>query len=316
LKFKDFSLFSSSPPSLWTGFDLSGGLFAVSLSAGKPGVKPRVIKHVAVVGKDPDAFALAELNQAVHSKGADRTFVIARGEYQVFQVDKPAVKAEEAEKSLGWALGSLIDYPVTQANVSWLDIPHESQAAKQAKVYLVAVKKEIVDHYDQLFAKAKANLQAADIRETANRNIAALAESGQQGVCLVFAEKTGVQITITFQGELFLERFIREPLYPEPGMSTEDPEQVDRVALEIQRSLDFIRRAYPTISIEEVTVGPTLKDIKLAHQLKSRMTEPIRQLDLSNLFEWPEGSDLTRPEVQALYFYALGAALRGRKAAK
>jgi MSHA biogenesis protein MshI len=301
-------------PTSWTAFDLSGGLIVASVSPGsKNGDKPKVLRHSSVIGKDPDSFALAELDKAGSATSCEKALILNRGEYQIFQADKPAVKAEEINKSLEWALSSLIDYPVTEANLAWLDIPSEGQAAKQAKVYLVCSKREIVDYYDQLFKKANANLAAADVRETSQRNIAALMKTGGHGVCLVFAEKAGVQITITLGDELYLERFIREPVYPESAGTLPDPEQMDRIALEIQRSIDFVRRAFPSIPLEEVTVGPTLQNIQLTEQLSQRMTEPVRSLDLSTLFDWPENSNLHRPEIQALYFYALGGALRGRR---
>jgi len=194
-----------------------------------------------VIGKDPDSFALAEIDKAGASTGCAKALILNRGEYQIFQTDKPAVKTEEIQKSLEWALSPLIDYPITEANMAWLDIPTDGQAAKQAKVYLICSKREIVNHYSQLFKKSNADLQAIDVRETSQRNIAALIERGNHGVCLVFAEKTGVQITITMKGELYLERFIREPLYSEAPSALPDAEQIDRVALEIQRSIDFVR---------------------------------------------------------------------------
>ena len=85
---------------------------------------------------------------------------------------------------------------------------------------------------------------------------------------------------------------------------------VERLALEIQRSFDFMRRNYPAVLIDSLDVAPTKEDISLPTLLKRHLIEEVRALDLSTLFEWPAGSDLNKPAMQAQYFHALGAALR------
>jgi len=98
-------LFSASRPTSWTAFDLSGGLIAASVSpGGKNGDKPKVLKHSAVIGKDPDSFALAEIDKAGASTGCAKALILNRGEYQIFQTrsqngrntEKPGMGAKPA----------------------------------------------------------------------------------------------------------------------------------------------------------------------------------------------------------------------------
>ena len=62
--------------------------------------------------------------------------------------------------------------------------------------------------------------------------------------------------------------------------------------------------------MDRVVVGPTHMDIGLNAQLDSRLIEPVVALNLRDVFDWPAGSELDKPQMQAQYFHALGATLR------
>ena len=296
--------------------DSQGGLHGVTVKApAQHGGKPRVLHHASIPGEA--AITEANLLQLWHQLGEPRFKAMAlleRGEYQIFVVDKANVKPAEMQQNFRFTLGPLLDYPADEANLSWTDVPSQfTTAARTPQVYLVAAKRELVDQRAATFAQAKWRLSIVDIRETSQANIAERKEVHGSGVCLVFADPDGIQITITYQGELYLERFIRESLFDasEPDIETDARrEKFDRVALQLQRSLDYVRRNYSGLSVDRLYLGPTQSNIGLLEELNARMLEPLQALDLSEVFEWPEGSDLVKPEVQARYFVALGAALR------
>ena len=301
-------------PSGWASIDCQGGVFGVSVkSPRKTGEKPRVVKYAALPGEATSVDALSQVNRLIGSSGFPWVGVLDRSEYQMFLVEKAAVQAEEMEHSLRWTLSPLIDYPATEANFSWMEIPTlNAPTGRTPQLYVVTSRRELVEKRTDLFEAAHIELAALDIRETGQRNISVAMEKPNEGVCLVFAEPKGIQLTVTFNGELYLERFIREALFDEVDINVPDQASLefDRVALEIQRSIDFIRRNFPSLLISRVWVGPTEKEIGLAKELGDRLLEPVQSLDLGQVFDWPQGSELVRPEVQALYFNALGAALR------
>jgi len=74
-----------------------------------------------------------------------------------------------------------------------------------------------------------------------------------------------------------------------------------------------VHRNAASIPFNGIFVAPTQSDIGLVQKLQSRLLAEVSALDLNTLFEWPEDSDLVKPEVQALYFNALGAALRWKE---
>ncbi len=322
----NFSLQSlwSRHPGGWSAIDMHGGVFGVSVQLpGQAGEKPKVLQHVAYPQQAADAAVLAQMGRVLSAHSFDVVTLLGRRDYQIFMVDKPAVRPDEVEGSLRLAVSTMLDYPSTEANLAWLDIPiRQTMGSRAPQLYAVVAKTELVNARAALFDEAKMRLNAVDIREAAQRNISLLLETDKAATCLIFADAEGVQLTITHQGELYLVRFISEALLgaadaqgqsTEPGVgqgSAPLTEAIDRLALEIQRSFDFIRRNYPAITIDTLHVAPTPTGLGLAELLQKHLIEQVKPLDLASIFELPAASDLSRPEVQAQYFHALGSALR------
>ncbi len=303
----------SSEPDGWSAIDMQGGMFGVNvrLPAGKR--KPQVLQRVAFPEQALDAAVLAQMGRSLSSDKLPMVNLLGRRDYQLFMVDKPAVRHDEMDSSLRLAISPLIDYPVTDANLAWLDIPvRQTLGNRVAQLYVAVARTDFVDSRKALFEQVRMGLAAVDIREAAQRNISLQIENSESAVCLLCVEPEGVQLTITFGGELYLVRFIGEALHGAgaEGNGQQFAQAIERLALEIQRSFDFVRRNYPALNIQRVHVAPMAQDKGLVPALKTHLMEDIQALDLADVFDFPADSDLKKPEVQALYFHALGSALR------
>ena len=307
----------STGPDGWTAIDCQGGIFGVSVkSPRKPGDRAVVVKHASMPSASLDQANLTQMSKLLHDQGFPLVHVLARKEYQMFLVDKAAVRPEEMESSLRWSLTPLLDYPASDANLSWMAIPQtQANSNRMPQLYVIAARRELINQRMDFFERARIPLTVLDIRETGQRNISAAIKDQEAAVCLVYAEPNGVQLTVTYQGELYLERYIRESLFDshEDSATNTADQKLDRVALEVQRSIDFVHRNAASIPFDGIFVAPTQSDIGLVQKLQSRLLAEVSALDLNTLFEWPEDSDLVKPEVQALYFNALGAALRWKE---
>lgn len=304
-----------SGPDGWTAIDCQGGMFGVSVKSPRTfDERALVVQHAAMPGVSLDQANLAQMSKLMHGHSYPLIHVLGRKEYQMFLVDKAAVKPEEMESSLRWSLTPLLDYPASDANLSWMEIPKTptTNANRTAQLYVIAARRELINQRADLFERAHAALQVLDIRETGQRNISAAIKAQDAAVCLIYAEPSGVQLTVTYKGELYLERYIRESLFAQDEADSQGvaAQKYDRVALEVQRSIDFVHRNAASMPFDGIFVAPTQTDIGLVEKLQTRLLTEVRALDLNSLFEWPEDSDLHKPEVQALYFNALGAALR------
>lgn len=273
---------------------------------------PKVVAWRVVAG-ETSSDTLSEVIGAVTAPSFGLVNVLAIDEYQLMLGERPAVRAEEMAQSLQWALDSKLEYPAATAYLAWFNVPvHESTQNRPRQQYVVAARQTVVNERIALIEKAGVSLDAIDVRETARRNLAALVESRTgAAVCLIVPEKIGLQITVTYGGELYLERLIRERVLDTEGAETRE-RQLERITLELQRTLDFLRRNTPFIEIGEIFFAPASPPA-LIDGLKTKLNEPLRILDLTQYFDFEPGLGLEDPTQQAKALTVLGAALRYRE---
>jgi MSHA biogenesis protein MshI len=311
---RSFKSLLSLQPKGWSAVDLQGGLFGVSVQLPEvAGGKPIVLQRVAFPAQEVDAAVLAQMGRVWGGGNLNLVTVLGRHEYQLFMVDKPAVRPDEIEGSLRLVISPMIDYPAAEANLAWLDIPvRQTLGSRAPQLYVVVARAGVVKERKDMFGAARLRLDAVDIRETAQRNIANLLNDDQAATCLICVEPEGVQLTVTFRHELYLIRFISESFLDKGGVENRQAlvAAVDRLALEIQRSFDFVRRNFPALNINALHVAPMPVEMDLVDLLKSQLIEEVTSLDLADIFDFLGDADLKKPQVQAQYFHALGSALR------
>lgn len=298
---------------VWTAVDAAhGGIHCVSVEppAGLGG-KPKVLACGAVEGGDLDAPSLLRLAKSAAVSGSAWVVALDRKTYGILVAEEPAVRSDEMEESVRWAISSLIDYPVVDAAVAWMKIPTEKLLPNRPPhIYAVAARREMVERYRQVFKEAKLTLQAVDVQETAYRNIAALIAKPGEGVALLSIGRRGLQLVVTFQGEMYLDRYVDETAI---GSSADDvalERARERVVLQVQRSLDFIGRTLPFIDINRLVLAPMPGETGLRDRIAENLPVPVESLDLSSVFDFSSTPQLKDESNQANYFVALGAALR------
>lgn len=313
------NLFARKSAVGWTAITVEAdGLYGVSVLAPRaPGDKPCVAKCAFVPGV-LDTKTLSELSRKISVDGCPWTLALAHKTYNILVVPEPTVQTEELEKSVRWSIGNMIDYPVDEASVAFMQIPTaEMLPNRPANLYVAAAKKELIDGYNSIFQQAGIALQAIDVSETAQRNIAALAETADKGLGLLSIGKQGVQFIITYNGALYLDRYIEESLFSNNSYDADiERRAYERIALQVQRSLDFIGRTLTFINLEKVLMAPTPGKLAQEDFISQQLPIPMESLDLSSVFDFSNTPELAKGENQALYFTALGAALRFMKTSR
>ena len=298
----------------WTAVAVEAdGLYGVTvLAPQKPGDKPRVVKCGAMPAGQLDVETLAGLAKKISFAGCPWTLSLNHKEYNILVIPEPAVQPGELDQSLRWSINTMVDYPVEEAGLAWMQIPTIKQLPNRTPhLYVVAVKNEIIARYNALFQRARIPLQALDVRETAQRNIAALAENPGEGLGLLLIGKQGVQFTTTFNGALYLDRFVEESLFADALQDAEAKGRAcERIVLQLQRSLDFVGRTLPFIDINRILMAPMPGKLEHGDFISQHLQVPVEALDLASIFDFSQVPELAQEENQARYFSALGAALR------
>ena len=234
------------------------------------------------------------------------------GEYQLLQLDALEGDSEERKSALRWKIKDMVDFPVENATLDVFDIRLEGPASNRGKqCYVVVCNNATLMPKIRLFQEAKLHLDVVDIPELAQRNVAALFEQENRGlVCLNFTSEGGL-LTFTFKGELYVVRRIEIAIEQlEQADETRRTDLFDRIALEVQRSVDNFERMFNFITLSRL-ITPELPSVPgLLAYLRGYLSLAVAPLDLAEVLDFPAIPELRNPRRQAECLLSIGAALR------
>lgn len=253
--------------------------------------------------------ALSRLAQARGLKRFRCATLLDESDYRLAQVEAPAVLPEERIQALRWRLKEVLDFPAEHAALAVADIPNEG--SRQANVFAVAAPPEVIAGHMALFRHARLPLEAIDIPEMAVRNVATLFEEKNRGLAFLALTDSGGLLTITFGGELVLSRRI-DVSVKSLGLADEERRQqmLERLALELQRTLDNFDRQYGFISVSRLLVASEHDCAGTTAALAENLYLPLDAFDLSQVADFDALPELRSPERQTQSLLAIGAALR------
>lgn len=303
---------------VWTAVDLglSGHLAAVTLRLdASGGRKPKVTSATLLESDGPTAEEIGRLIETHGTQGKHKVVaVLRRGDYSLFTLARPEVPAQEVERALRWTVGSQVDFPIETASISTLSLPR--QEGQEPKVYAIVAADAVLSPVTSLFDKARVTLEAIDIRETAQRNMALRVSAPDECLCLLRLTQMGVQLTFTTAGHLLLDRFIAM-VFPTGGIddAAEQERAAERMAQQTQLSISEVQREFPHLKVRRVVLGPHPHVPLLTPALGRLLDLEVLALDLADVFDLGATPQLQTPQMQAVFFVALGAALRGMREA-
>lgn len=255
--------------------------------------------------------SLGRLGREHHAARFVNSTLLAGGEYQVLQVEAPNVPPDELKTAVRWRLKDMLDFHIDDATIDVLDIPVDKSGASRAhSMFAVAARNSLVQARQDLFAEAGVPLSVIDIPEMALRNISATLEQEGRGLAMLSFDDTGGLLTVTFNKELYLARRLEVTL---PILQDTDADRrhaaFDKIALELQRSLDHFDRQYHFISVSRLMLAPT-GVASLQDFLASNIYMPVESFELGDVFDLSEVPALQAQSEQIRFFLTLGAALR------
>ncbi len=241
---------------------------------------------------------------------------MARGSYNLIQIDPPDVPEGEFREAVRWQIKDLLDFPAEQAVV---DTFSASASQSQELSFAVAASQERVWQVVHALRDADLDIAAIDIPELALRSLVSLLPDDDRGLALLSLWKDSGLITIVRNGELCMARRINlgvqelvaaaDPATEVDGVEISEAQQniLDAVILEIQRSLDYYESSVSRQSVSTVYIAPLSDPIPgLQSYLDSYLAPEIQPLQLAQLLE-----DCTLPDSELSHcLSAIGAALR------
>lgn len=293
----------------WLAFDL--GERTVGVAYVQPGERPAVVFAEEREWDPAEPKSLEHIAREFDAHRFRCTTLLRPNEYQMLLVEAPTVKAGELKAAMRWRIKDLIDYHVDDATIDVLDVPVPAGAPQRGHyMYAVAARTDSVRAAADRFEAAKIPLAVIDVPDLAQRNLAARVETDRRALAMLTFDDEGGLLTVNFAGELYLSR----RLDVTAGQLIEGDDEararlLDRVLLEIQRSLDHCERTYPFFTFGRVLLGPLAHDAGLREHLAANLYLPVETLDLAAIVDLPAQAGWT-PAQQARWLKALGAGLR------
>lgn len=244
-----------------------------------------------------------------HLNQSNVNYLLELKDYQMLQIDKPNVPDNELKEAVRWRLKDLIDFPAEEATIDIVKIPRKADSAdSQDYLYAVACTNQLIAEISNKLLDQKVNLQAIDVRMTAQRNIAnLLATEGQGEAILTFSKKSAL-LTFTYQGEIYNARRIE---IDEEKTET----SFEKISLELQRSLDGFEAKFRHIFIKKLLVAPFDARESFCEHLREAIYTKVETFDLEDIFEFDDNISIQDLNQQASFLHVLGAALREEVAA-
>jgi MSHA biogenesis protein MshI len=274
----------------------------------QPGVKP--ILHRCEFTALPDDNDI-DLGQLLKAQGLHKqvcAMVLPLGVYKLLAIDAPEVPPSELRAAIRWRVHDLIDFHIDDAVIDVFDIPPVGPADNLKKLYVAVARSADVKQHIERLEPAGANLEIIDIPELAIRNIAACLPEDQQGIATLYFEPEQCLMTITHQSCLYLTRTLDIGYRQLQDPATDSQPLLDRLALEIQRSLDYYEHHFHQAPVKHLGVLPLAASLPgLIDTLQNSLGLTTRMIELGDILETRVELD---SKVAARCVLAVGAALR------
>ncbi len=202
--------------------------------------------------------------------GASCVLTLPKMHYSLLQIDKPAVPDEELISAARWKIKDLLDYPVDEAIIDAFEVPGLESRGKPPVLYVAAAKKSLLAGYVSAIAAAGLQLEKINIEDLALRNFVSGIANESESIALLHLAQSGSGVSVIRDKTLFLSRNFdfdindleamnRPSTSAVAGftMSIEREKFENRVALEVQRTLDYFDRQFARPPVKRLIVTVT-----------------------------------------------------------
>lgn len=255
---------------------------------------------------------LQRLRRELHLEKFRCATLLPARQYQLQSIDAPNVPEAEMKSAVRWRLKDFLEYPVESATIDVVAIPADQAAAGRSRsVYAVSARNQDIESRMKMFAQAKIPLRVIEVAEMAQRNLATLFESDQRALAMLSFSEEGGLLTFSAGGELYLSRRIEISLDQLVGLPAEVRDQLfERIALELQRSLDHFDRQFSNIPLARLLLAPLPDELGLSTYLAGNLSAPVESVNLGDVLDFQDVPELREPTEQMMRWQTLGTALR------
>jgi MSHA biogenesis protein MshI len=222
----------------------------------------------------------------------DCHLVLTTDNYRRVNIEAPAVAENEMSAAIRWQIADLIDFSIDTAVVDYYSVPVSMRANSSNMLEVVVTSNELIKELANKSTLAGLQLKVIDIQETVLRNLAVLLPENKRGVAVLYLQESSGTILIQKEGIIYLSRNF-DIGYQELGLalhnSNDDSQsgiEQNNLALEIQRSFDYVESYYDIPPISGLAVIPLAENTQdLLNILNNNHGVTARIMDLSAIVD-------------------------------
>jgi MSHA biogenesis protein MshI len=253
-------------------------------------------------------------------------------QYQLLQIDTPAVPAEELRTAARWQIRDMVDTHMDDLTLEVIKVGDPRQRAG-GHLFVVAASNAVIREVMRIGQALHSEVHVIDIQDMAQRNLQSAWSRNNASVdrahaSLVITDDNQALLTICAHEELFYTRridlgegFMRSSLGDlslaiddddiggeelallsdeapnglEENMLGGDENRLQRVVVEIQRSLDLWDRTWPNLVLDQLSVYAGVRTHEIAVGLGQELGQAVYPLDLQAQFPgFEDGRDADR----------------------
>jgi MSHA biogenesis protein MshI len=297
----------------------AGALAYVQASLGKNGLYQVQRFGVERQGSDsPEEFA--KRLTALGFKGRTARAMLRPEQYQILQIEAPAVAPEELRTAARWQIRDMVNLHMDDLTLDVLRVGDDKVRAT-GHLFVVAASNALIREVMGIGQAMRCTVDVIDIQDMAQRNLQSAwarrnGDLGRAHAALVLTDDNQALLTISANDELFYTRRIEvgagfmlagwgqgavparaveselalvDAAESGPGMSHGDADRTQRVVVEVQRSLDLWDRTWPMLVLDRISVYAGERTDELALWLGQELGQQVTALDVFALFPGFEG---------------------------
>lgn len=261
----------------------------------------------------PDsAKALGQWLDSASFGGLPAMLLLAEHEYMVQVAELPQVAAEEVRDAMRWRLAEIFGLTDDQeVSFDYQPLPGQGFNPTPNQALVFAIDNPLLQARQNLLLGSGLDLQVVDTQDMAQRNLATLLESDERGQATLSLGERGGLLTVTQHDTLFLSRRLDVSLSAwQQATAERRAEFCERIALEIQRSLDVFDRQYSAVGLSRLLIAPMPEREEFIGQLADNLYIPVAPYVLEQAINLDGIAELRDPLLQAQAWGVIGLSLR------
>jgi len=254
------------------------------------------------------AQALRTLVEAKSLQGQPVNYVLPPQQYYLLQVEPPQVPEDELKEALRWRVKDLVSFDIEDAILDTFPLPEQAFRNRPAMVYVVVVRRSVIDEAEQLVNDAGLVLRSVDISELSLCNLMSEHDQQAQGTALVLLQDGEGVLNLVKDQTLYLTRNVKADPERLRGGELLSNATFNHLVLEIQRSLDYYESGLAQPPAARLLLAPVGdEDSALSDALDVSFGLHAELLDLGKVLP---GSEMITVDERARCVLAMAGAMR------